>query len=554
MSQMIRPPIVLLKEGTDTSQGLPQLISNINACCAIVDTVRTTLGPRGMDKLVYQSEKNVTISNDGATVMKLLDIVHPAARTLVDIAKSQDSEVGDGTTSVVVMTGEFLKAAKPFLEEGIHPQIIIRAFRSACALAKQKIKELSIDIKPENMREFLEKCASTAMNSKLIASHKEFFSKMVVDAVQLLDDNIDLDMVGIKKESGGGMEDTQFIAGAAFKRTFFYAGFEQQPKKIVNPKVLCLNVELELKAEKDNAEIRITDPSKYQSLVNAEWKLFFDKLEAIHASGANVILSRLAIGDLATQFFADKKIFCAGRVPEDDLRRVCRATGAAIQNTITNIIPSVIGTCDLFEENQVGSSRYNLFTGCTKTQTATIILRGGGEQFIDEAERSLHDSIMIVRRARKHRSVVAGGGATEMEVSKFLRDFSLSIDGKKQLLINSYAKALECIPRQIADNAGFDSTDILNQLRQKHAQGEKWFGVDILNEGICDTYQSAVWEPSLVKLNSIVAATEATCLILSVDETVQNKAAEAPHAGPQMTQQSRQALARGRGVQAMRGR
>ncbi|KAN0015810.1 hypothetical protein ACTFIV_009642 [Dictyostelium citrinum] len=554
MSQMIRPPIVLLKEGTDTSQGLPQLISNINACCAIVDTVRTTLGPRGMDKLIYQSERQVTISNDGATVMKLLDIVHPAARTLVDIAKSQDSEVGDGTTSVVILAGEFLKAAKPFLEEGIHPQIIIRAFRSACELAKQKIQELSVEIKPDNMREFLEKCASTSMNSKLIASHKQFFSKMVVDAVQLLDDNIDLDMIGIKKESGGGLGDSQFIAGAAFKRTFFYAGFEQQPKHIKNPKVLCLNIELELKAEKDNAEIRISDPTKYQSLVNAEWKLFFDKLEAIHASGVNVVLSKLAIGDLATQFFADKNMFCAGRVPDDDIRRVCRATGAAIQNTTSNIIPDVIGTCDLFEEVQVGGQRYNLFTGCKMTQTATIILRGGGEQFIDEAERSLHDSIMIVRRARKHRSVVAGGGAIEMEVSKYLRDYSLSIEGKKQLLINAFAKALEVIPRQIADNAGFDSTDILNQLRQKHAQGEKWFGVDIVNEGICDTYESAIWEPSLVKLNSIVAATEATCLILSVDETVQNNQAEKAQAGPQINNQTRQALSRGRGVQAMRGR
>ncbi|KAN0045132.1 hypothetical protein ACTA71_006660 [Dictyostelium dimigraforme] len=554
MSQMIRPPIVLLKEGTDTSQGLPQLISNINACCAIVDTVRTTLGPRGMDKLIYQSERQVTISNDGATVMKLLDIVHPAARTLVDIAKSQDSEVGDGTTSVVILAGEFLKAAKPFLEEGIHPQIIIRAFRSACELAKQKIQDLSIEIKPENMREFLEKCASTSMNSKLIASHKQFFSKMVVDAVQLLDDSVDLDMIGIKKESGGGLGDSQFIDGAAFKRTFFYAGFEQQPKHIKNPKVLCLNIELELKAEKDNAEIRITDPTKYQSLVNAEWKLFFDKLEAIHASGVNVVLSKLAIGDLATQFFADKNMFCAGRVPDDDIRRVCRATGAAVQNTTSNIIPDVIGTCDLFEEVQVGGQRYNLFTGCKMTQTATIILRGGGEQFIDEAERSLHDSIMIVRRARKHRSVVAGGGAIEMEVSKYLRDYSLSIEGKKQLLINAFAKALEVIPRQIADNAGFDSTDILNQLRQKHAQGEKWFGVDIVNEGICDTYESAIWEPSLVKLNSIVAATEATCLILSVDETVQNNQADKPQAGPQINSQTRQALSRGRGVQAMRGR
>eukprot|EP01132_Coremiostelium_polycephalum_P001545 gene1545-1945_t len=554
MSQMIRPPIVLLKEGTDTSQGLPQLISNINACCAIVDTVRTTLGPRGMDKLIYQTEKNVTITNDGATVMKLLDIVHPAARTLVDIAKSQDSEVGDGTTSVVVMAGEFLKAAKPFLEEGIHPQIIIRAYRAAAELAKQKIKELSVDIKPENMREYLEKCAMTAMNSKLIASHKEFFSKMVVDAVQLLDDDINLDMIGIKKESGGGMEDSMFIAGAAFKRTFFYAGFEQQPKKIVNPKILCLNIELELKSEKDNAEIRISDPSKYQSLVNAEWKLFFDKLEAIHASGVNVVLSRLAIGDLATQFFADKKMFCAGRVPEDDLRRVCRATGAVIQNTVSNIIPSVIGTCDLFEESQVGGQRYNLFTGCKKTQTATIILRGGGEQFIDEAERSLHDSIMIVRRARKHKSVVAGGGATEMEVSKHLRDHSLQVEGKKQLLMTAYAKALEVIPRQISDNAGFDSIDILNQLRQKHAQGEKWYGVDIVNEGICDTYQSAVWEPTLVKLNSITAATEATCLILSVDETVQNQQADKPQAGPKIDPRTRAAIGRGGGVTAMRGR
>ncbi|EGC37619.1 molecular chaperone [Dictyostelium purpureum] len=542
MSQMIRPPIVLLKEGTDTSQGLPQLISNINACCAIVDTVRTTLGPRGMDKLVYQSERQVTISNDGATVMKLLDIVHPAARTLVDIAKSQDSEVGDGTTSVVIMAGEFLKAAKPFLEEGIHPQIIIRAFRQACDLAKQKIKELSIEIKPDNMREFLEKCAQTSMNSKLIASHKQFFSKMVVDAVQLLDDNIDLDMIGIKKESGGGLGDSQFIAGAAFKRTFFYAGFEQQPKHIKNPKVLCLNIELELKAEKDNAEIRISDPSKYQSLVNAEWKLFFDKLEAIHASGANVILSRLAIGDLATQFFADKKMFCAGRVPEDDVRRVCRATGAAIQTTVSNIIPEVIGTCDVFEEKQVGSNRYNLFTGCSKTQTATIILRGGGEQFIDEAERSLHDLHMMSEEL------------VNMDLFKYLRDNSSSQLMVKTLLINAFAKALEVIPRQIADNAGFDSTDILNQLRQKHAQGQKWFGVDITNEGICDAYEGSIWEPAVVKLNSVVAATEATCLILSVDETVQNNQSDKPQAGPQIDPRTRQALGRSGAVSQMRGR
>jgi T-complex protein 1 subunit eta len=533
--QFMQPPIIFLKEGTDTSQGVPQLISNINACCAIVDTVKTTLGPRGMDKLVYEGEGKVTISNDGATIMKLLDIVHPAAKTLVDIAKSQDAEVGDGTTSVVVLAGEFLKEAKPFVEEGVHPQVIIKAYRKACELARNKIKELSVNIDtqdPVRMHEYLEKCAGTAMNSKLIASHKQFFSKMVVDAVNTLDEDLDLDMIGIKKESGGGMEDSIFVEGVAFKKTFSYAGFEQQPKKFLNPKILCLNIELELKAEKDNAEIRLEDPDQYQSIVDAEWRVLYEKMEKMVQSGANIVLSKLPIGDVATQYFADRDVFCAGRVPEEDLKRVCKAIGASIQTTVNNLIPSVLGTCAQFEERQIGANRYNIFTGCKEAHTATIILRGGGEQFIDEAERSLHDAIMIVRRARKTHSVVAGGGAIEMEVSKYLRDHARTIHGKQQLLINAYAKALETIPRQLADNAGFDSTDLLNQLRQKHAQDGKWFGIDITNEGICNTYEAFVWEPTLIKTNSFTAATEAACLILSVDETVRNPASEKPQAGP----------------------
>jgi T-complex protein 1 subunit eta len=525
MSQFLQPGIILLKEGTDTSQGKAQLISNINACSAVVDTVRTTLGPRGMDKLVYEG-KNVTISNDGATVLKLLDIVHPAAQTLVDIARSQDEEVGDGTTSVVVLAGEFLKEAKAFVEEGVHPTTIINGLRTACQLAKAKIQELAVAIdssEPSEMRKVLERCAATAMNSKLIGSHNQFFSKMVVDAVMHLDEDLDLNLIGIKKEKGGSMEDSILVEGVAFKKCFSYAGFEQQPKKFIKPKILLLNVELELKAEKDNAELRIQDPSEYQSLVDAEWKIIYEKLELIVKSGAKVVFSRLAIGDLATQYFADRDIFCAGRVPQEDLVRISKATGAAIQTTVNDLIPSVLGSADLMEERQVGGERYNFLTGCPQAKTATIILRGGGEQFIDEAERSLHDAIMIVRRARKHSSVVAGGGAIEMELSKYLRGHSRTIRGKQQLIINAYAKALEAIPRQLADNAGFDSTDILNKLRQKHAQsGGTWFGVDIANEDICDTFKSFVWEPSLVKLNSITAATEAACLILSVDETVKH--------------------------------
>nr|AAM12860.1 chaperonin containing TCP-1 eta subunit [Physarum polycephalum] len=551
----MQAPIILLKEGTDQSQGIGQLVSNINACTAIQDTIKTTLGPRGMDKLVYEGENKVTISNDGATIMKLLDVIHPAAKTLVDIAKSQDSEVGDGTTSVVLLAVELLKEAKPYAEEGVHPQVIIRAFRNACELAKNKIKELSVNIEVEDkakMREYLIRCAGTAMNSKLIASHKEFFSKIVVDAVQLLDDDLDINMIGIKKESGGGMEDSIFVEGVAFKKTFSYAGFEQQPKSFANPKILCLTIELELKAEEDNAEIKIDNPEQFQIIVDAEWRILYEKMEKMIASGANIILSKLPIGDVATQYFADRDLFCAGRVAEEDLRRVCRATGAATQTTVNNLIPSVLGTCAKFEEKQVGANRYNLFTGCTEAHSATIILRGGGEQFIEEAERSLHDAIMIVRRARKTHSVVAGGGAIEMEVSKYLREHALTIAGKQQYLTRAFAKALEIIPRQIADNAGFDSIDLLTQLRQKHDQGHKWYGVDVTNETACDTFANFVWEPTLIKTNSFTAATEAACLILSVDETVRNAASEKPQAGPAMPRGGMRGM--GRGVRAMRGR
>jgi len=540
--QMMQPTILLLREGTDQSQGKAQVVSNINACQVIVDIVRTTLGPRGMDKLVVegtQDRSKVTISNDGATIMKLLDIVHPAAKVLVEIAKSQDAEVGDGTTSVVVFAGELLKEAKSFIEENVHPQTIIKGYRLACELSKKKIKELQVTfgISEEEKRSLLEKCAATALNSKLVSSHRDFFAKMVTDAVLRLDDDLNLDLIGIKKEQGGALQDSYLVDGVAFKKTFSYAGFEQQPKQFDNPKIICLNIELELKKEKENAEIRLEDPTQYQSIVDAEWNIIYEKLENIVKSGAQIVLSRLAIGDLPTQYFADRGIFCAGRVTDDDLRRVCKATGAAVQTTVNNLVPSILGSCKRFEERQVGGQRYNFFTGCDQAKTATIILRGGGEQFVDEAERSIHDAVMIVRRARKHNAVVAGGGAIEMELSKYLREHSRTVLGKQQLVIAAFAKALEVIPRQVAANAGFDSTDILNLLRQKHAQPDgsgKWFGVDIVNEGICDTFEKFVWEPSLVRLNSITAATEAACLILSIDETVKNQQSEQPQAGPPM--------------------
>ncbi|KAI5640822.1 TCP-1/cpn60 chaperonin family domain-containing protein [Phthorimaea operculella] len=532
----MQPQILVLKEGTDQSQGKPQVISNINACQLVVDAVRTTLGPRGMDKLIVDHNGKAVISNDGATIMKLLDIVHPAAKTLVDIAKSQDAEVGDGTTSVVILAGELLKRMKPFVEEGVHPRIIVRAVRTAAKLAVEKVHELAVKIEkksPEEQRDLLQKCASTAMSSKLIHQQKGHFSKMVVDAVLSLDAPLlPLDMIGIKKVSGGALEDSFLVAGVAFKKTFSYAGFEMQPKSYDECKIALLNIELELKAERDNAEVRVDNVKEYQKVVDAEWQILYSKLEALHKSGANVVLSKLPIGDVATQYFADRDMFCAGRVTEEDLRRTQRACGGAVLSSVRDLTPDALGHCKNFTEKQIGGERYNIFTGYTSTEqapdgcpagkTCTLILRGGAEQFLEETERSLHDAIMIVRRTIKNDAVVAGGGAIDMELSRHLREYSKGVAGKEQLLLAGIARAFEAIPRQLCDNAGLDATTLLNKLRQKHHQGEKWYGIDIQKEDIADNFETCVWEPAVVKINAISAACEAAAQILSVDETIKN--------------------------------
>jgi len=562
MSYMMQPGIILLREGTDTSQGKPQLVSNINACQAVAETIRTTLGPRGMDKLVSDGSK-VTISNDGATIMKLLEIVHPAAKTLVDISMSQDAEVGDGTTSVVLLAAEILKQIKGYVEEDLHPQIIMQGVRMAARHAVDYLRSIAVSVDLEGSRSMLEVFAGTALNSKLISNQKDLFAPMVVDAISMLDpEELDLNLIGVKKVPGGSVTASFLVPGVAFKKTFSYAGFEQMSKKFDSPKILLLNVELELKSEKENAEVRISDPAEYQSIVDAEWQIIYDKLDKCVQSGAQIILSKLPIGDLATQYFADRNLFCAGRVEAADLKRVAKATGGKVQSTVNDLTPDVLGACGLFEEQQVGDERYNIFTGCPKAKTATIVLRGGSEQFIEESHRSMHDALCIVKRGLQSRQVVAGGGAIEMEVSKALREYSRTIMGKHQLIVQAFAKALEVVPRQICENAGFDATTVLQQLRQTHAtapNGEgKWFGVDIENEGVCDTMKSNVWEPAINKLNSYTAAAEAACVILSIDETVRNPQSEQPGAASGgMTAQQQQAKMSaamgGRGMAGMMG-
>lgn len=528
------PTIVVLKEGTDKSQGKAQIISNINACLSIQDILKPTLGPLGSDILLSDQNNKTIITNDGATILKSLDIVHPACQTLVDISKSQDMEIGDGTTTVTLLACELMKESKQFLEEGINSNLIMKSYNMALKKAVELIKtELSVKIDTSNeneeaLRDLLEKCAKTAMSSKLINNNSKFFVNMCVDAILTLDrQHLDLNNVGIKKVSGGSMEDSLFVKGVAFAKTFSYAGFEQQPKYFENPKILSLNLELELKAERDNAEVRIEKVEEYQKIVDAEWKLIHDKLELIKNTGANIVLSKLPIGDLATQYFADNGIFCSGRVAPEDLNRVIKAVGGSIQTSVSDLKEEHLGTCGVFEEKQIGNERYNLFTECTNTKTCTLVLRGGANQVIEEVARSLNDALMIVKRSLQLNSIVIGGGAIEMAISKRLRDYAKTIKGKQQLMINAFAKALEIIPRQLCENAGLDSVELLNKLRMSHSvnQGKEnaFVGINFQIENIADNYESFIWEPMSNKINSLQSAVEACNLILSIDETITNK-------------------------------
>ncbi|KRX75049.1 T-complex protein 1 subunit eta, partial [Trichinella sp. T6] len=523
-------PIILFKPGTEHAKGKRHIVGNIQACQAIADTIKTTLGPRGLDKMIVQSSGTTIISNDGATILKALEVALPAANVLVDLAKSQDAEIGDGTTTVVLLAAELLAMSKPFIDEGIHPQVIINAYRKASKYALQVVNDVAVDVKGESIeiggkkgmskKELLIKCACTTLSSKLVATQKQHFAELIVEAVMHLDDSMPLNMIGIKKIRGGSVDESELILGVAFKKTFSYAGFEMQPKTYVNPKIALLNIELELKAERENAEMQIKNVQEYQLIVDAEWQILYQKLEKLHALGVNVVLSRLPIGDVATQWFADRDMFCAGRVEALDLERTMAACGGSIISTVSNITPDMLGSCAMFQEKQIGGDRYNIFTGEAKAKTCTFLIRGGAEQFMEETERSIHDAIMIVRRALKNDKIVAGGGAFEMEVCNRLRKVALEIKDRDQFFVAAYAKAFEVIPRQLCFNAGMDSTKILNKLRELHAAGQPSAGINLAESNVVDNIEAFVWEPAIVKANAVAAATEAACLILSVDETI----------------------------------
>ena len=534
-SQLLHQPIILLKAGTEQSSGKHLILSNIKSCCEVGEIVSSTLGPMGADKLIKVNDKT-HITNDGATIMELLDIVHPAVKLLVDISKSQDKNVGDGTTSVILIATEIMKVLAPFIADEIRPRYVLEALNISMKKALEQLDKVSTSL--ENLSEtermmMIRKAAEVSLNSKILCENKYFFSEIAYKAVKnMLEGNnnvVDINLIDIKKVVGGSITDTMFISGVAFPKCFSYAGFERAPKQFDNGcKIIALNMELELKAERENSMIRIDDVNMYQKVIDAEWKILINRLQTICDSGVNVVISSQSIGDIATQYLADRDVFCAGRVEKSDFERIAKASGAIPLMTVSKINTSSIGYCGKFEEVQIGKERFNVFNNCREAVISTIIIRGGNQQFVDEAERSLHDSIMISARLFQTKQIVPGAGAIEMSVATALRKEALNYTNKIQLIIEQIAKAFEVIPRTLAKNSNLDPTSAVLQLRALHEADpvkNANYGVNCRgtnSDCVLQAIQTFVWEPLLLKSTAYKAAKDAASTILNMDYMIKN--------------------------------
>lgn len=502
-------------EAQDTREGIPQILSNIDSWVTVAESLKTTLGPYGRDKMFLINDE-ILITNDGATILKNMKIEHPAAKLLVVISDSQDREIGDGTTSVVLLACDILRHLKPLIKDDLDVKFIkntLRRIQDKCIKKLEKSKIRFVD-------SLLYSIAQTSLSSKILKYEKTMFSEMIVKTFQQIEDVDDTRLLGIKKVSGGSISDSEMVDGVAFEKCFTYAGYEQQPKKIEDPKIICLNIELEWKQERDNCEVRMKSVEDYQSIVDAEWKLIKDKLDRIIETGANIVLSSLPVGDYATQYFARKNIFCAGRVSREDVFRVINACGGKVYNS-TNFF-GALGTCRLFEERQVGKLRYNYFSGGTK-KAFTLIIRGPGDDVLNEVERSVNDAVMVVKKTLKNKEVVTGGGSIEMELSKYIRSKAMSQEEKKSILVYiAISKAFEVIPYQLAKNLGLDAIEVIQQLRYEHSHEKIHNGVNIKRD-TSDMLADGVVEPLLVKKNMVKASFNAVCALLMIDTTIISK-------------------------------
>ncbi len=516
-------PVLILKEGTQRTAGRDALRTNIMAVRAVAETLRTTYGPKGMDKMLVDSLGDVTITNDGATILDKMDVQHPAAKMLVQIAKGQDEEVGDGTKTAVIFAGELLKYAEELLDKNIHPTLIISGYRKALEEAIKKLYEIAEPINV-NDDETLKKIAKTALTSKAVHGAREHFAEIAVKAVKQIAEKrgdkyyIDLDNIQVIKKHGGSLVDTQLVYGIVLDKEVVHPGM---PRRVEGARIALLDTPLEVEKPEIDAEIRITDPSQMRAFLQEEEEILKKMVEKIAGAGANVVVCQKGIDEVAQHFLAKKGILAVRRVKRSDMEKLERATGGKIVSNIDDLKPEDLGIAELVEERKVGEDRMVFIEGCKNPKAVSILVRGGLERLVDEAERALRDSLAAVADAIKDGKIVAGGGAIEIELARHLRRYARKVGGKEQLAIEAFARALEGLVTALAENAGLDPVEIIMKLRAAHEQPDgKWIGINVFTGDLANMMELGVIEPVSVKANALKAGTEAATLIMRIDDII----------------------------------
>lgn len=522
IQQTPQGPVLVLKESALQQKGKDAQSNNIQAAKLVADLVRSSLGPRGLDKMLVDSLGDVTITNDGATILKEIDVQHPAAKMMVEIAKTIDNEVGDGTTSSVVFAGSLLAKAEDLLKKDVHSSVIVEGYQSAAEKTLEIISEISKKIQPDD-RESLLKIADTSMQSKLISDDSTVLSKMVVDGVLKITNkkgdtySVDLDNIKVEKKAGGSISDTQLIKGIVLDKEVVHSGM---PTKIQSAKIALLNTALEVEKTEMSSEIRINDPTQMQMFLEEENRMLKQMVDRLHDIGANVLLCQKGIDDIAQHYLAKYGILAVRRVKESDMTKLAKATGGRVTTNIDDLTDKDLGSADLVHQKKVESDKWVFIEGCKNPQSVTLLLRGGSQRIVDEVDRSIHDALMVVKDVIEKPAIVAGGGAPEAYVATQLKEWADTFDGREQLAIKKYAEALETIPLTIAENAGMDPIDTIANLRAKQSQGRKWIGIDAKNTKVTDMLSIDVLEPSSVKEQIIKSATEAAVMILRIDDVI----------------------------------
>ena len=529
--------VLILREGSTQSRRRRAQNNNISAAKLIAEIVKTTLGPKGMDKMLVDSMGDATITNDGATMLKEMDVQHPAGKMIIEIAKTVDNEVGDGTTSSVVLAGALLERAEELIEKGVHPMVIVNGYRSAANKAQRILDEISVGVEPED-EVTLTKIARTSMASKMISNESAALGAIVVDALLQVAEKtsegtfrVDLDDLKVEKKPGGSLKDTSLIRGIILEKEVVHSGM---PKRVEEARIALVNSALEIEKTEFDAKISIDKPAQIQQFLEEETRMLKRMVDKISDSGANVLLCQKGIDDVAQHYLAKAGILSVRRVKESDMTKLARATGARMVTGLDGLTEADLGQAGLVEERKFEDDKWIFVMDCKNPKAVSIFIRGGGQRVVDEAERSIHDAVMVVKDVLENPAIVAGGGAVEEELSYRLAKWSASLQGREQLAVEKFAEALETIPLALAANAGFDPLDIQVELRESHGAGKTWAGVDVLGKGVRDMFDKGVIEPVSVKEQVIKSATECTCMILRIDDVVAGgrKGPSPPQGGP----------------------